>query len=583
MKLNNNSIFKRVLSCVMIIAMLLPMSSALFSIVASAAEAISDATTPNVSLNWDTSTVTVTDGVATPYKNASATASSYTMKYTVTAVGDISAPITVRIQSFDLSAVAGKEYAKVDTTVTLTAQAPTATGTTTVYTHDGYATKVTETGRIYTNEFGLRITEITNAKKKSGADTIRAQVLAANGYTLSVSGNDSGGNYGGGTGTFGSGYVYTALTQDYVKQFISSVSVKPDNDQADVTFNPYAFLNGQSNDMPKLLALYPDMGVYYNGTGKITENDANKTRYGFFIRITDNGTNVFDQHQHAKKKWDSWSFNWLTYEYANDHGSPNANGDFNVINTSVAAYHRTASYGDKYLLQSSTGNLHMILNTCNSDLNNAGKKYHDFYFAALAANNTAAFAENYYIENRVYGAGDTVYLTIRFNKPVQIESNASKPLKIQAQIGGSKANYFTYCGGNMTDTLIFSMTLPSNGTVNGSNIELIEFDNEDYNKNIGDLLWNTSNKNNMWTAADSLVAGKKFVCSIDTRTPDISVHNITGNSGTVKSGSFQVTVSNITNQGKIDIAWQHIEFCFYLHHCAAVIGHQPFIFLHNAF
>ena len=138
-----------------------------------------------------------------PHKSADATASSYTMSYTVTATGTITTPITVRVQSFDLSATAGQEYATVDTTVTLTAQNPTATGTATVYTHTGYATKVTETGRIYTNEFGLRITEITNAKKQSGTDTLRAQVLAENGKTLSVCKNSEGGNYGGGTGTFG--------------------------------------------------------------------------------------------------------------------------------------------------------------------------------------------------------------------------------------------------------------------------------------------------------------------------------------------------------------------------------------------
>ena len=276
MKQHENLICKRILSFVMVLVMLVPFAVSVLPLAALAAEAINEATTPTVSLAWDTSTVTVTDGVATPYKNASATASSYTMSYTVTASGTITTPVTVRVQSFDLSATAGQEYATVDATVTLTAQNPTATGTATVYTQTGYATKVTETGRVYTNEFGLRITEITNAKRQSGADTLRVQVLAANGYILSVSKNSAGGNYGGGTGTFGNGYVYSAMAQDYIKHFISSVRVKPDNDQADISFNPYAHLNSQTNDLPKLLALYPDMKVYYNGTGKITEDSPNK-------------------------------------------------------------------------------------------------------------------------------------------------------------------------------------------------------------------------------------------------------------------------------------------------------------------
>ena len=157
----------------MIFAMMLPFAASMFPLAASATEAINEATAPTVSLAWDTTTVTLTDGVATPYKNASTTAKSYTMKYTVTASGTITNPITVRVQSFDISALASQnEYAKVDATVTLTAQHPTATGTVTVYTHTGYATKVTETGRVYTYELGLRISEITNAKKKSGSAII---------------------------------------------------------------------------------------------------------------------------------------------------------------------------------------------------------------------------------------------------------------------------------------------------------------------------------------------------------------------------------------------------------------------------
>ena len=291
MKQHKNLIWKRVLSFVMVLEMLVPFCTMLFPIVASAEEVMDEITetdtTPKVSLAWDTSTVTVTDGVAMPHKSADATASSYTMSYTVTATGTITTPITVRVQSFDLSASAGKEYATVDTTVTLTAQNPIDTGTVTVYTHIGYVTKVKDTGMVYTNEFGLRITEVKNAKKQSGADTIRSQVLAANGYTLDVVKNKDGANYANGSGTFLNGYVYLALTKDYVKQIINSkgVLVKPDNDQADISFNPYEYLNSQSNDMPKLFEAYPDMKVYYNGTGKITEDSPNKKRYGFFIRF----------------------------------------------------------------------------------------------------------------------------------------------------------------------------------------------------------------------------------------------------------------------------------------------------------
>ena len=575
MKQRNNSILKRFLSSVMVAIMLVPFCATLLPIVASAADAVEEITdtTPKVSIAWDTSTVTVTDGVALPHKNASATANSYTITYTVTASGDITTPITVRVQSFDLSATAGKEYASVDTSFTLTTEKPSAAGTVTVYTHNGYATKVTDTGRVYTNEFGIRITEVKNAKKQGGADTVRSQVLAANGYTLDVVKNKDGANYANGNGTFQNGYVYLALTKDYVKQIINSqgVLVKPDKDQADISFNPYEYLNSQSNDMPKLFEAYPDMKVYYNGTGKITEDSPNKKRYGFLIRITDNGAIVFEQNEHARQTWDDWSFNWLTYSYDNGgHDHPNANGYFNIIDTSVGAYHRTASYGDRYLMQSTKNNVIISLNTCNDDLNVSGKKYHDFYFSAIAANNTDVVAQNFYIEDRAYGAGDTVYLTVRFNKPVQFENNPDHPLKIQARIGSSSANYFTYCGGSMTDTLIFSITLPEDRELNGSSIELVGFDNEDYNKNIGDLFWNTSNKNNMWVYNDNnssttdalddyLVKGQKLVCSVDTRTPSISIRDIEGNSATVKEASFKAEISKITSLGKVSVAWTKSE------------------------
>ena len=70
MKQNKNSIFKRLLSCLLVTVMLVPMCSVLLPIIASAADSVEEkiGPTPKVSLAWDTSTVTVTDGVAMPYK-----------------------------------------------------------------------------------------------------------------------------------------------------------------------------------------------------------------------------------------------------------------------------------------------------------------------------------------------------------------------------------------------------------------------------------------------------------------------------------------------------------------------------------
>ena len=180
----------------------------------------------------------------------------------------------------------------------------------------------------------------------------------------------------------------------------------------------------------------------------------------------------------------------------------------------------------------------MTLNTCNSDLNTSGKEYYDFYFSAMAVNSTSPEVQSFFVEDRVYGAGETMYMVARFNKPVQFENNPEHPLKIQAKIGNSTSNYFTYCGGNMTDTLIFSMVLPEDKELNGNFIELVGFDNEDYNKNLCDLLWNTANQNNAWTVSDDKVSGKHLVCSVDTRIPDLSITNLSGNTGVAKNATL---------------------------------------------
>ena len=534
-----------------------PLCAILFPLTASAVEAASEGT-PTVSLAWDTSTVTVTDGVATPYKNAGTTASSYTMKYKIVANGNVTAPITVRVQSFDLSAKVSaygiqREYAGVDNTVTLTAQNPTATGTVTVYRHEGYATKVTETGVIYTNEFGLRITEITNAKKQSGADTLRSQVLARNGYTLPVSKNSQGSNYGGGTGTLPNSYVYTDMAREYVS---STVSYTVDHQQTSTgTFNPYSVLQAQnSSSLNSLLDFHYGMDIYFNGQCYVTsdQNVAGK-RAGLTFKIIEyfdgaSGLEVAKNDYGDARYCDGFTFNWDV--------SYNTVADGEVATAS--AYHRGTSYDSdyiraRYLIDKSVYKYSFY--NKEDKIGNKSVKGVTMKYSVLLTNSQEVYVHSYNIEDRAYGAEDTVYLTIYFDRPMQIAHNDGHPLKIQARIGDSTANYFTYCGGNMTDRLIFSMVLPEDREIYGSSIELMGFVNEDYNNTVVDLFWNKANKNNAWSVEDSKIAGQRLACTVDTRTPDISVQNIVGNVGTVKSGSFNVTVADITNKGKIDVAW----------------------------
>ena len=538
----------------MVLVMLVPFAMNVFPLIASAEEVINEENTPTVSLAWDTNTVTVMDGVATPYKNASATASSYTMSYTVTASGTITTPVTVRVQSFDISAeVSQGEYAKADTTVTLTSQNPTATGTATVYTQTGYSTKVTETGRIYTRELGLRITEIKNAKKQSGADTLRAQVLPRNGYTLEVSKNSQGQNYGGGTGTMPNAYVYT----DMAKQYASGTISYKVGHQETVTgvIDPYSVLKAQNSR--SLNALLDDfhygVDVYFNGMCYVTsEQNVSGKRAGLTFKIWEyydkqTGAQVAYNDRGDDNYRDGINFNWdVAHELIVEQE-----------NATAAAYHRGTPYDGDYIRTRYWDRSLYKYSFYNKEDEawNKSVKPVKMNYSVMLVNSTNVSTYKYHVDNRAYGAGDTVYLTIYFDRPMQFQHNSEKPLKIRARIGSTEANYFTYCGGNMTDRLIFSMVLPENGEVYGNNIELLEFDNEDYNNTLADLFWNAANKNNMWTLEDSKIKNTKLICTVDTRTPNITVHDISGDSGIVKSGSFRATVSSITNQGKIDIAW----------------------------
>ena len=538
----------------MVAFMTLTLFAMLFSISAFADESEIESTTPTVSLAWDTNTVTVIDGVAKPHKNASATASSYTMRYTVTASGTITTTITVRIQSFNLSAIGGQEYATVDTTVRLTEQNPTATGEVTVYTHNGYATRIESTGEVYTNEFGLRITEITNAKKQSGADTLRSQVLAKNGLTLNVKQNQTFNSYGNGTGTFPQGYVYSDMARTYT----GSISSGQIAEKATWTYtlNPYSAIEKDPNSQLKTLLRELLVTLYFNGNCEITSDQDGK-RNGLTFTVTElldgtPGVEVATNDFGDNINWKSKTFNWDVKSGLSDN---------NLGEITCQAYSRGVEFDSDFIVMRLDEKSSYKLKIYNKEdsVGYKSKKYAKINYAVMAAVTDEIGAWSYRVEDRVYGAGDTIYMTVHFGRPVQVEHDDAHPLQIQAKIGSSTANYFTYCGGNMTSTLIFKMTLPEDRGIHGDNIELIDFVNEDYNRNIGDLCWNRVNKNNIWEVDKSKIEGEKLVCTVDTRTPDINILNISGNSGIVKSGSFQATVSSITNQGKIDIAWTKEE------------------------
>ena len=142
MKRHKNFIYQRVLSLLMVLVMLVPFFGTVLPIFSFADEPQNEEPTlPTVSISWASGTPMSSDGkVAMPVKSAGDSASSYKLTYTVKASGTITTPITLRVQSFEISAIADVEYTSVDEELELKPDAPQASGTVTVKVDTDYVT-----------------------------------------------------------------------------------------------------------------------------------------------------------------------------------------------------------------------------------------------------------------------------------------------------------------------------------------------------------------------------------------------------------------------------------------------------------
>ena len=275
MKRHKNSLKVRILAFVMVLVLLVPFVSIFAPIVASAAEAVSESqnSLPKVRLEWGDGVGTDANGVADPYKSgATSDVGTYSMPFRIVVDGTVTNPIKLTVETFDLSATAGEDYGALTTaredypafsiTFELTEQTKSLpeynSGAVTVLYQrapkivDGnpmkdengqyvfefdYVTRIQSTGELFTEQFGLRITNIENAKHEAGKDTLRSLVLAEKNHVLNVVKNSSGVLYGCGDTVlqnFSDGYVYDGLGTSYTKKNFKTYSKVAENRSAGV-------------------------------------------------------------------------------------------------------------------------------------------------------------------------------------------------------------------------------------------------------------------------------------------------------------------------------------------------------------
>ena len=200
MKRHKNSLKVRILAFVMVLVLLVPFVSIFAPIIAFAAEAISEAqnSLPKVSLEWGDGVVTDASGVADPYKSGAASdVGTYSMPFRIVVDGTVTNPIKLTVETFDLSATAGEDYAALSINFELTEETKSLpennSGAVTVLyqrapkivdgnpmkdengqyvTEFDYVTRIQSTGELFTEQFGLRITNIENAKHETDRKSV---------------------------------------------------------------------------------------------------------------------------------------------------------------------------------------------------------------------------------------------------------------------------------------------------------------------------------------------------------------------------------------------------------------------------
>ncbi len=190
------------------------------------------------------------------------------------------------------------------------------------------------------------------------------------------------------------------------------------------------------------------------------------------------------------------------------------------------------------------------------------KRMWDISMAHILINNESPMIEEVYVSQAmtVGSRDEDLFLMVRFNQPIQMY-NISKDFRVKMQASDGNYISFYYVDGNYTDTLIFKADLASESDrMNYSELTTADIENIPHAAG----LFTTTRNNNptvVWDkcADDKEFAGRTVACSIDTRTPTITVKydNARNEFPTSyqQSHSVELIISNMTKDERVEVKW----------------------------
>ena len=474
---------------------------------------------------------------------------TYSLFYEVVAEGQITEDIKITVQTFDVSAKARNrsnptgEYSPKNATYTLTAQFPNFMDGVVVYNSqlsDGQSVAVARgDGQYHTKLFGLRIVSVSGARVVNTTEkpsSILGRVHQGSNI-LDLTKNEDAGAYNptlNDSGeVFKNAMSYNAAMVEYKKTVLDYKYLYGENDyslaskwknyinsnfKVTDTYNDYAqatLLKSQFNDI---------ISTYWYVEGSSEQQASVNTAAGLQIRIKDDKEVLYNEGHSTKK---------------------NKTKFFHVPGSGTSARRRSGSTDSQnwYVGHGSSQQLHLSNNAHSAD-----KKVYDWIASSMFVVNSKPELTGYSVYDGSYGANSSVYISVHFNRPVQLVQNGAK-VQLQTTVGGNEFD-LEYVGGNYTDTLVFKGVLT--GSYFGSEIEIVGMRGLDQKESwIIDLFWNDMNANNLW---EKNIPQVTLPCKIDTRTPEVRV-DLNESTTYKKSQTVQVTVRDITADGKLETAW----------------------------
>ncbi len=510
---------------------------------------VSAASEPTVSLSWASGTSMV--------NGAAVKGSGNKLTAVLTLSGNAEGTVKVKVSTFNISATSS-DYTMVSNTYELSNTLRSVNISVVPYgssnvTKEEITVKVGDT--VYKKQFGLRIDSVENAEKDPVQNTLRAQAYTNSANTVPVYQNSSQSYYSRNTNESAymlSGYTFSGAASEWTYNlYMNGIEGE---ETATNSFNLY---NSLGSSYAK--ALYNnknDTHIYFRGSGAI---DDNYYKYigGFTLKLYDrnNSGNVFFTGNRGKGiDFEGETFSWLNYNYDNEYSKDNCI----PANPRASAPGYSGGSETPYAIKGTVSDIELSVYN-NSDY--AYKYLKNFKYTVFLADNDGPQVISYSVGAGTYGKNDTVYISVKFNEPVQVESGGTvggKTLGLKTVIDDKTVN-FEYVDGAFTDTLIFGAKLDREYV--SDSIKVIEFTNcysiGNGGVRIMDMMWNTANQNNLFVASKGTVSNPLATITtvIDTRDPEIRFGSCDTADKTSREHTVNVYISNISSSGKVYYAW----------------------------